>query len=658
MKKRILLIPFFLTLLTITFVLSCQRDDFNDDSSNSVEDPFKVTQKRMQELKTDPLFSPIYSKIVEDNNPVIGNPLFRTIIPTEHGHIIISDSIVKISEFLGIISYTFPIENTSSDPLSFQNLIVNKFPGQDFRYYIATYTPDGEPEESHSGEYSFEGEKVIEEIDIEEGYLPISYQQRSDYEPCTLTVLKWCNNGTHGGYGETHPAGERCVNPNRIWYELVKSGDCASHSSYISQVEALVESVGGNVGGGGGNPQNPNNPNPGNSTPDNSGNPGTPGFGDGDGFVITNPTRPANPLITAHTEFFEALNVNLDYKYWWNSTENWFASDFIMAVFNVNNNFTDTQKSDFALSLVGFCVGDNIYGTSATINIISQILQSDYSPVNLTQQQKNWLNNSQNTDIATEIYGYLAINGLYPIYNSSTPRNFNQQSWEFASWASNFFNNNPNTTWEQFENWFMGVVDFFENNLNINPDNISYETPLTQQPLPSFNNFVNNFPKLVNNGIYSEMSAPQVYSLVGGSLLNSYNSNPTSYSNACSIRGSRALLYSGITIPVLNYPNVGQRTQKGSDNLNYILDAVSFNKFMIDKFGDTPHKLEETNANDSQQVANLLNGKNGIYVIINSSHGQAGYSGHVDVIINGICIGGAYTLPQGGVKSIRIWVLD
>ncbi|MFA5556037.1 MAG: hypothetical protein WCY06_05835 [Flavobacteriaceae bacterium] len=72
--------------------------------------------------------------------------------------------------------------------------------------------------------------------------------------------------------------------------------------------------------------------------------------------------------------------------------------------------------------------------------------------------------------------------------------------------------------------------------------------------------------------------------------------------------------------------------------------------------GDTPHKLEGTNANDPQQVANLLNGKNGIYVIINNS--QATYSGHVDAIINGICISSVYTSPQGGVKSIRIWVLD
>lgn len=154
------------------------------------------------------------------------------------------------------------------------------------------------------------------------------------------------------------------------------------------------------------------------------------------------------------------------------------------------------------------------------------------------------------------------------------------------------------------------------------------------------------------------MPTTNVYHMVGGSLLNSHLNNPSAYSNACSIRGSRGLLYSGISIPVLNYPGVGQRTQKGGDNNNYILDAVSFDKYMRDKFGDATHELTGTDANDPVKVANLLNGKNGIYVIINSSHAQAGYSGHVDAIINGDCISNAYTTPSGGVKSIRIWALN
>lgn len=40
------------------------------------------------------------------------------------------------------------------------------------------------------------------------------------------------------------------------------------------------------------------------------------------------------------------------------------------------------------------------------------------------------------------------------------------------------------------------------------------------------------------------------------------------------------------------------------------------------------------------------------------SLGGAGYSGHVDLILNGNCVSGSYTTPIGGVKSIRIWVLN
>lgn len=218
-------------------------------------------------------------------------------------------------------------------------------------------------------------------------------------------------------------------------------------------------------------------------------------------------------------------------------------------------------------------------------------------------------------------------------------------------------------TWKLIEDWFLNTVDFTEPNLDINPINITYDVPLTQQNLPSFNDFVNNFPKNGTSGSYTQMDTSDVYEYVGGTLWTSHQNNPSAYSNACSIRGSRGLLYSGIDIPVLNYPGVGQRTQKGGDDNNYILDAVSFDKFMRDKFGAATYELTGADANNPVQVAELLSGKNGIYVIINSDGrprnlGGAGYSGHVDAIINGDCISSAYTTPQGGVKSIRIWELN
>lgn len=261
------------------------------------------------------------------------------------------------------------------------------------------------------------------------------------------------------------------------------------------------------------------------------------------------------------------------------------------------------------------------------------------------------------------IYNLLLVLGLNSYLD--TDLTIDQTAWihastenyEFALQILEMLQNNI-INGIQAQNWFFGNVPDFEIDLNINPLLISYDSPLSQQPLPTMQDFLNNFPKLGTSGNYSQMPSTDVYYLVGGSLWNSHQNNPQAYNNACAIRGSRGLLYSGIHIPVLNYSNQGQRTQKGGDQLNYILDAVSFNKFMNNKFGAPTYNLEGTAANDAVQVSNLLNGKNGIYVIINNNYNQAGYSGHVDVIIDGICIGGALTTPNGGVKSISIWELN
>lgn len=231
----------------------------------------------------------------------------------------------------------------------------------------------------------------------------------------------------------------------------------------------------------------------------------------------------------------------------------------------------------------------------------------------------------------------------------------------FGSWAINYLSQNQDLPFSTFHNWFFKQAEYTGGEDAIDPSQITYEQPVQQIALPSLSSFETAFPKEGTNGNYTQMDASDVYQLVGGSLYQSHLNNPDQYSNACSIRGSRALLYSGITIPVLKYGASGQRTQKGGDNKNYILDAVSFNRFMIDKFGDSPHKLTGADANDPQKVADLLKDKNGIYVIINndgSATTGAGYSGHVDLILNGECIGGALTNPNGGVKSIRIWVLN
>ena len=282
-----------------------------------------------------------------------------------------------------------------------------------------------------------------------------------------------------------------------------------------------------------------------------------------------------------------------------------------------------------------------------------------YSPIPTTELQKmEYLIEQLNLNLNEEFYLSIHDGALNTIFNYVHSSNtVNRRN--LAKWVINFIPNNQDIPFSTLDNWYFKQPEYKGGEIVIDPSQITYDQVVQQTPLPSLNSFETNFPKLGSSGSYTQMPSPSVYHVVGGSLAQSHINNPDQYSNACAIRGSRGLLYSGITIPVLNY-NGSQRTQKGGDDKNYILDAVSFNKFMIDKFGDTPNKLTQADANDPQKLANLLKGKNGIYVIINNdpSSNGAGYSGHVDLILNGSCIGGAYTTPTGGVKSIRVWILN
>src|SRR5690554_664376 len=113
MKQIRFLIQSALVFFIIATMVSCQPEDFNKELQTITTDTFIVTEKKLQDLKNDPLFSPVYSKIVKEESSFSNNTLFRTMIPTDNGYILISDSKVKVSEFSGITSYTFPIKNIS-----------------------------------------------------------------------------------------------------------------------------------------------------------------------------------------------------------------------------------------------------------------------------------------------------------------------------------------------------------------------------------------------------------------------------------------------------------------------------------------------------------------------------------------------------------------
>jgi hypothetical protein len=227
----------------------------------------------------------------------------------------------------------------------------------------------------------------------------------------------------------------------------------------------------------------------------------------------------------------------------------------------------------------------------------------------------------------------------------------------FVNWAIDYLRTNPSVTMAQFQNWFMTPregkdwdydAEFWEN------PNLT----LPQQNLPSMQNFLYAFPKIQNGNVISNMPSTQVYQLVGGSILSNHQSGNVNYQNASSIRGSRALNYAGVSIPVAHQNGV-QKTEKGGDNENYILSAKAFNKYMHKTFGPPTYRLTFANIGGNlDNIVSFLQGKNGIYTIIKRSPGLAGYSGYVDIIVNGQCLGGANANPPWGVEYIEIWELN
>lgn len=168
------------------------------------------------------------------------------------------------------------------------------------------------------------------------------------------------------------------------------------------------------------------------------------------------------------------------------------------------------------------------------------------------------------------------------------------------------------------------------------------------QSLPNRNDFYNVFPKIVTSG----MPSSQVYQLIGGAILNSRINEPEKYKNACALRVSRALNYTGNRIPVF-YNNEGkQRTQKGADNLNYILDAASLLAYMKKTFPNSNpiHLANKTPA----EYKKAINGKWGIYIMLPRDTAIFGASGHADFWSNTGCLSGSYF---DKAKEIYFWEL-
>lgn len=223
----------------------------------------------------------------------------------------------------------------------------------------------------------------------------------------------------------------------------------------------------------------------------------------------------------------------------------------------------------------------------------------------------------------------------------------------FGDWAIEYLNDNPNVSFEIFQNQFMGKSEGQDGEY----DAAYWEDPnltFPQQNLPSWSAFEAAYPKH-GDPLYD--TPIEVYTKIGGSILEQYNSNPPKYQNTCALRISKALNYSGVNIPE------GEGRYKGADGKYYFLSAKALLVWMKKTFG-TPtgsnHLLGSQGGTNGQNFPGLVGMKKGIYMMIPNYPGNNyfGASGHADMIEGGSCDGGCYFNAKGGVHEIFIWELQ
>lgn len=170
---------------------------------------------------------------------------------------------------------------------------------------------------------------------------------------------------------------------------------------------------------------------------------------------------------------------------------------------------------------------------------------------------------------------------------------------------------------------------------------------------PSYDAMYANYPK---NSTGGDLPAPQVYALVGGDILAMYQSNPVKYGNACALRVSRALNYSGIRIPYI--PN---QTTSGADGKYYFVSSIHLYNYLKQVF-QTTYRLQLKEIDGGPQ-GNLfrekLKGIKGIFIMQPNYPRKFRAYGHATLWNGFMAIGGHdYFNALGGVARIVVWQLE
>ena len=237
------------------------------------------------------------------------------------------------------------------------------------------------------------------------------------------------------------------------------------------------------------------------------------------------------------------------------------------------------------------------------------------------------------------------------IYQKLIKGHFSSNSVNSCKFLIKFKKEHPQCSLAQLDNWFPFEKSTLEFPLD-QPDLDELDIDIPPQNLPSFSAFQAAFPSR-DDPNYD--TAEEIFSAIGGDVLELYNQGAR---NTCTIRISRALNYSGVTIP--NIPGV---TVKGADNKNYFTMVKNFAKWMKKTFG-TPTGSNNIPGNliteNGEALPEMFHGKKGIYImIVNSSYVEIfDATGHADIYNDDDCDGSCHFNVGSDIEVILFWELN
>ena len=241
--------------------------------------------------------------------------------------------------------------------------------------------------------------------------------------------------------------------------------------------------------------------------------------------------------------------------------------------------------------------------------------------------------------------------------------NWSVQSLNFANFSMRFLKDNPDVTWDQFENWFMGTPEgqdgeydaaFWEN------PNLTFQ----QQNLPTLAAFKSSMPSKYTD-------AGTLCNSLGGDVLKMYNAVIADKKklNTCAIRVSIALIKCGIVIPFIPDSKKGfKNTIKDKDGNYLIINAKALNEWMRKTFGTNPVNYRHFTAAQGgingakfPRLMEDLKG-DGIYSMVSRPeiHETWG-TGHADILEEGDCRIKCHFFDEKNnfvpVDYIDVWIL-